>query len=171
MVARAANHHGLYICFGCAAPSLPDMCPPQVSSLVSTPTQMTQGNSRDSHTSSKHDQVVRGCGGSSDLSESVNHVSSLPLKLQRHAPQELYTVPDWNSPPKPITRALDSPWSAASGFSPPTCWPLPRPTVNNLYLRNRGSLQAPYPQHLDLPGPLLELRLARTIDGRTSTPT
>jgi len=126
IVARAAaNHHGLYLCFGCAARSLTDMCPPRVFTPVSTPTQMKTGDSGDNLTFSKHDQVVGQCDVSSDLTESVKHGPSLPLKQPRHVPQEKYTVPDWNSPPKRIPFLLDSPQSAASGTSPPTCWPVP----------------------------------------------
>ena len=40
---------------------------------------------------------------------------SPPFKRQRHAPQELYTVPDWNSLPKQITSLTGTPQHADTG--------------------------------------------------------
>jgi len=125
IVPRAVNHHGLHLCFGCAARSLPGMWPPRVLSLMSTPTQMTPGASRDGLTSSQHNQVVGGCDDSSHLTESVKHAPSLPLKQLCYVPQEIYTVPDWNSPLKQTPSLPDSRQSSTSGTSPPTCWPIP----------------------------------------------
>jgi len=77
-----------------------------------------------------------------------------------------------NSPPKPITRVLDSALSKDSGASPPTHWPIPTSLhIKQLVLEELRIIAGTISSHLDWPEPLLELHLAHTSDGRTSTPT
>ena len=76
MVAQVTDSHGLYLCFSCAARSLPDVCPPPT---VTTPPRMTPSGSKDLHTSLL-DHVVRGCEKLSDQAVPIQHALSLPLK-------------------------------------------------------------------------------------------
>jgi len=65
IVAQATDNHGLYLCFGRAARSLPDVCPPTISPPATTPPRMTPSGSKDVHTGLL-DHVVRGCEELSD---------------------------------------------------------------------------------------------------------
>ena len=110
-----ANNHGLHFCFGCAARSLPDVCPATVPQPASAPSRMTHSVSTDHHACSQHHQGIGGYWISSDQTDSFRHDSPLPLKQRQHDPKELYTVPDWNSLPKQMARLPGTPLHAASG--------------------------------------------------------
>jgi len=134
IVAQAADNHGLYLCFGCAVRSLPDVCPPTVPLPATTPPRMTPTGSKDHHTGLL-DHVVGGSEESSDQAVSVRHAFSPPLKRQRHAPKELYTAPDWNSLPKQITSLSGTPRHAGMGTSAPDHGPVPTsPHIQQLVL-------------------------------------
>ena len=114
IVAQATDNHRLRICFGCTARSLPDVCPPTVPPTVTTPPRMKHSDSKDPHTALV-DYVVGGCEEASDQAVPIQHGLSPPFKRQRHAPQELYTVPDWNSLPKQITSLTGTPQHTDTG--------------------------------------------------------
>jgi len=107
IMTQATDNHGVYLCFGCAASSLPDVCPPTVPPPVTTPPRMTPSGSKDPHTGLV-DHVVGGCEEVSDQAVPIQHDLSPPFKRQRHAPKELYTVPDWNSLPKQIYNSVQA---------------------------------------------------------------
>jgi len=134
IIAQATDNHGVYLCFGCAASSLPDVCPPTVPPPVTTSPRMTPSGSKDPHTGLV-DHVVGGCEELSDQTVPIRHDLSPPFKRQRHAPKELYTVPDWNSLLKQITSLTGTPQHADTGSCAPHCGPLPTsPHIKQLVL-------------------------------------
>jgi len=134
IMAQATDNHGVYLCFGRAASSLPDVCPPAVPPPVTTPLQMTPSGSKDPHTGLV-DHVVGGCEEVSDQTVRIQHDLSPPFKRQRHAPKELYTVPDCNSLLKQITSLTGTPQHADTGSCAPHCGPLPTsPHIRQLVL-------------------------------------
>ena len=114
IMAQATDNHGVYLCFGCTARSLPNVCPPTVPPTVTTPPRMKHSDSKDPHTALV-DYVVGGCEEASDQAVPIQHGLFPPFKRQRHAPQELYTVPDWNSLPKQITSLTGTPQHTDTG--------------------------------------------------------
>jgi len=124
IVAKATDNHGLYLCFGCATRSLPDVFPPTVPPPATTPPRRTPSGSKNLHTGLL-DHVVGGCDELSDQAVPIRHALSPPLKRQQHAPKELYTVPDWNSLPKQITSLTGTPQHAGMGTCAPDCGPVP----------------------------------------------
>ena len=134
---KATDNHGVYLCFGCAARSLPGVCPPTVPPTVTTPPRMKPSGSKDPHTGLV-DHVVGGCEEASDQAVPIQHGLSPPFKRQRHAPKELYTVPDWNSLPKQITSLTGTPQHAGTGTCAPgtDCGPVPTSThIGQLVLK------------------------------------
>ena len=81
IMAQAPDNHGVYLCFGCAANSLPDVCPPTVPPPVTTPPRMTPSGSKDPHTGLV-DHVVGGCEEVSDQTVPIQHDLSPPFKRQ-----------------------------------------------------------------------------------------
>jgi len=65
LMAQATDNHGVYLCFGCAARSLPDVCPPTVPPTVTTPPRMKPSDSKDPSTALVA-HVVGGCEEASD---------------------------------------------------------------------------------------------------------
>jgi len=105
--------------------SLPDVCPPPVPQPSGPPSRIIPGSSADHHVCSQHHQVVGEIRVPSDQTDSFRHGSPLPLKRQRHAPQELYTVPDWNSFPRQMACLPGTTQSTASGTSLVNRLPVP----------------------------------------------
>jgi len=61
----------------------------------------------------------------SDHAVPIRHALSPPLKRQRHAPNQLYTVPDWNSLPKQIISLTGTSQHAGTGSCVPHRGPVP----------------------------------------------
>jgi len=79
IMAQATDNHGAYLCFGCAASSLPDVYPPTVPPPVTTPPRMKPSGSKDPHTGLV-DHVVGGCEEVSDQTVPIQHDLSPPFK-------------------------------------------------------------------------------------------
>ena len=95
---------------------------------------MTPSGSQDLHTGLL-DHVVGGCEELSDQAVPIRHALSPPLKRQRHAPIEVYTVPDWNSLPKQITSLTGTAQHAGTGTCAPDHGPVPAsPHIRQLVL-------------------------------------
>jgi len=135
IMAQATDKHGVYLCFGCAARSLPDARPPTVPPPVITPPRMTPSGSKDPHLTGFVDHVVGGCVEASDQAVPTQHGLSPPLKRQRHADKKLYPVPDWNSLPKQITSMTGTAQHAYTGSCAPHRGPVPTsPHIGQLVL-------------------------------------
>ena len=78
---KATDNHGVYLCFGCAARSLPGVCPPTVPPTVTTPPRMKPSGSKDPHTGLV-DHVVGGSQEASDQVVPIQHGLSPPFKRQ-----------------------------------------------------------------------------------------